>query len=969
VTAQDRLLYQAGEWEVDLARRELRARGVRVPIGERAFDIIEVLVEAAGDLVSKDELMRRVWAGVVVGENTLHAHISAVRKAFGGDRGMLKTTSGRGYRLVGPWTARQDNSPADPNTGEPPGRPTPGRPTESFQSNLPVATSDLIGRSRDIDRLGDLLSAHRVVTLTGPGGIGKTTLALEVARNLFPSFRGDAWFVDLVSLADPGLVPSAVAGVLGVTLASTEISPRAVARAIGDKKTLILLDNCEHVIDAAAGLAETIVRLCPGATILATSREVLRIDGEYAFRVLPLDVPSERGEEPGDLLRHSSVQLFVARTKASDRDLPADGEDLPVIAAICRRLDGIPLAIEFAAARAATLGLQQVAARLDDRFALLTGGRRTALPRHQTLRATIDWSHELLSEDEQCLLRHLAIFPASFALEAATAVVRDTGQDGLSVMEGIASLVGKSFVMLDGPASVSRWRLLETIRAYARERLDASGERDATARHHAQYFCKLSERAELEWATVPTTEWVTLYERHLDDIRIALDWAFSSNGDLALGVALTVAALPLWFQLSLINECRGRVERALASVRSPPERGDMRAMKLHAARGWSLMYTASEARETGAAWATALQLAEENNDIDYRLRAMWGLWAGNINNGRFSEALAVARTFDDLASAEADEPDRYIGDRLIGVCLHFLGDQHGARLHIDRMLARYVTPASRSDAVRFQFDQRVTARITLARVLWLQGFSDQAMRVVQDSIDHALSTDHILSLCNTLAQAACPVALLAGAMPQAERFTSMLLQLTERHSLQIWHHYGNCFMGELLIRGGNLDAGLPLLKAAVNDLRKARFVQYYTSFLIVLADSLGRARYVAEGTEAIDEALARSEANEERWCLPEVLRVKGMLLAQAARPDAAAAAETCYAQSLDWARRQGALSWELRTATSLASLRLGQNRPDGARKELASVRDRFTEGFETADLLSATALVDSLARPNARPAS
>jgi len=956
VPAQDRSLYQSGEWEVDLARRELRTRGAPVPIGERAFAIVEVLLAASGELVSKDELIRRVWAGVVVGENTLHAHISAVRKAFGGDRGMLKTASGRGYRLVGPWTARQENSAVGPIAGE-----TPSRPAESFEANLPAAASGLIGRNRDIDRLGDLLSAHRVVTLIGPGGIGKTALALEAARNLFRTFRGDAWLVDLVSLADPALVPSAVAGVLGLTLANSEISPRAVAVAIGDKKTLILLDNCEHVIDAAAGLAETIVRLCPGATVLATSREILRIDGEYVFRVSPLDVPPERGEKPSDPLGHSAVQLFVARTKASDRDLVADGEDLPVVAAICRRLDGIPLAIEFAAARAATLGLQEVAARLDDRFALLTGGRRTAVPRHQTLRATIDWSYELLSEEEQCLLRHLAVFPAGFALEAATAVMSDTGRDGLSVMEGIASLVGKSFVMLDGPASVSRWRLLETIRAYAREKLDAGGERDATARRHAQYFCSLSERGEFEWETVPTNEWLSAYQGHLDDIRIALDWAFSDNGDAELGVALTVAALPLWLQLSLINECRGRVERALASVRSPPQRGDMRAMKLHAARGWSLMYTASEARETGAAWTTALQLAEENSDIDYRLRSMWGLWAGNINNGRFSDALAIARRFNELASAEADEPDCYIGDRLIGVCLHFLGDQHGARLHIDRMLARYVTPASRSDAVRFQFDQRITARITQARVLWLQGFADQAMRVVEESIDHALSTDHMLSLCNTLAQAACPVALLAGALPQAERFTSMLLQHTERHALQIWHHYANCFAGELLIRSSNLDAGLPLLKAGLNDLRKARFVQYYTSFLIVLAESLGRAGHTAEGTEIINEALARSEANEERWCLPEILRVKGLLLAQAPQPDASAAAEACYAQSLEWAHRQGALSWELRTAVSLAGLLLEQNRAAEARQMLASVRDRFSEGFETADLRSATALVESLA--------
>src|SRR5216684_3942574 len=394
-----RLVYESGEWEIDLARRELRARGAPVPIGSRAFDIIEVLVRSTGELVKKHDLASRVWPGAIVEYNALQFHISAIRKALGPDRELLRTASGRGYRLLGDWTFRQEStSPTGSIDLEPV-----QIAAEPFQTNLPAAASDLVGRTTAVRHLRDLLSAYRLVTLTGPGGIGKTKLALEVARGLFPSFQGDVRLVELASLSDPGLVPSAVTGVLGLKLGGNEISAESVARAIGAQKLLLVLDNCEHVIDAAAKLAETVVRLCSRTTILATSREILKIEGEYVYRVPPLDVPPQH-EEPANILGHSAVQLFIATTRALHSDFSPHGENLPAIGAICRRLDGIPLAIDFAATRVATLGLQQVAAGLDDRLGMLTSGRRTALPRHQTLRATLDWSYELLPEPERLVM-------------------------------------------------------------------------------------------------------------------------------------------------------------------------------------------------------------------------------------------------------------------------------------------------------------------------------------------------------------------------------------------------------------------------------------------------------------------------------------------------------------------------------------------------------------------------------------
>jgi predicted ATPase/DNA-binding winged helix-turn-helix (wHTH) protein len=477
------LVYEFGAWEVDLARRELRKRGDAVPLGSRAFAIFAVLLQSAGKLVTKDELMVRVWPGAIVEENTLEVHISSLRKALGPDRGTLKTSFGRGYRLQGDWTIRQENPSGDSVVLGPP-----RMSVKPFLTNLPAAAPDVIGRTAALLQLRELLCTYRAITLTGPGGIGKTTLALEVARTLFPVFNGDCWLVDVASLSDPGLVPSMVAGVLGLTQGGDEISNESIARAIGGKRLLLILDNCEHVVDAAARLAETVVRLCPATTLVVTSREVLRIEGEHVYRVPPLDVPSPHQQESDIVLEHSAVQLFIARARALNSDFSPHGENLRAIVAICRHLDGIPLAIEFAAARAAMLGPEPVRSRLNERFGLLTGGRRTALPRHQTLRAAFDWSYELLPEPERCLLRRLGVFDAGFTLEAANEVMSDQGYTASALLEKIANLVAKSLVTSDGSSLTGRWRLLETIRAYALEILAESGETEQLARRCPEFF-------------------------------------------------------------------------------------------------------------------------------------------------------------------------------------------------------------------------------------------------------------------------------------------------------------------------------------------------------------------------------------------------------------------------------------------------------------------------------------------------
>jgi predicted ATPase/DNA-binding winged helix-turn-helix (wHTH) protein len=571
-----------GRFQVLPHRREFLADGVPIALGSRAFDVLMTLIEAGGELVTKDEILSRVWPGMVVEEHSLQFHISALRKVLGKDRGFIKTISGRGYRFVADITAADGEQEGLANRSAALSSPPP-LPDAAGLTNLPALTSELIGREAELSEATALVTAHRLVTLVGVGGIGKTRLGREVARHLLPTFADGVWVAELGLLSDPDLVPVTVATALGLELAAGAVTPERVATALGAKQVLLVLDNCELVIDAAASVAEALLRANPAAHVMATSREPLRAEDECLYRVPALAVPAEGTEDLEDLLRYGAVQLFVARMRATEPHFAPDQLIAAATAAICRRLDGIALAIELAAARAASLGVKAVAAHLDDRFHLLTGGRRTALPRHQTLRATLDWSYALLPERERVVFRRLSIFANIFALKAATAVAACAEIAASGVIDCVANLVAKSLVMIDVSGATVRYRLLETTRAYAREKLAESGELGQVARAHAEYYRDLFERAQERWETRPTVEWLANYGRRIDDLRAALDWAFSPRGDTSIGVALTVASVPLWLQLSLMEECRRYVERTISTIGTGQNRELNHKLRLYSA--------------------------------------------------------------------------------------------------------------------------------------------------------------------------------------------------------------------------------------------------------------------------------------------------------------------------------------------------------------------------------------------------
>ena len=544
-----------GRFRVLPHRRELLVDGLPNRIGGRAFDLLMVLIEARGAVVSKDTLIASVWPDRVVEENALQVQISALRTAFGPERELIRTVSGRGYQFTGAIDIQPDGS--GENAGLP--RVTVAHGAAMPPTNLSESLSELIGRDDDLRKVVSLAATHRLVTLTGPGGIGKTRLALAAARERRPEFAQGAWLTEFSPVSDPALVPATVAAAAGLELGRGEITTQRVAQALSGRRLLLILDTCEHVIDAAAELADAMIRAGPGVGIIATSQEPLRVDGEQVYVVPPLTVPTD-GDDPW---QSGAVQLFVARSGDRGAHLPGDRQVAMTVAAICRQLDGIPLAIELAAARAAALGVEEIAAHLGDRFNLLIGGRRTGLPRHQTLRAALDWSFELLSRSERVVLTRVAVFAGAFNLETTVAVTAGAEIGPAEVVDGLSGLVAKSLIAIAAEAAVARYRLLDTTRAYAFEKLVERGEVDAIRRRHAEFYLDLLQAAAVDQVN---DDWPAAHSVEIDNVRVALAWAFAPNGDASIGVALAAASVPIWFGMSRLAECRGWTEKALEAL-------------------------------------------------------------------------------------------------------------------------------------------------------------------------------------------------------------------------------------------------------------------------------------------------------------------------------------------------------------------------------------------------------------------
>jgi predicted ATPase/DNA-binding winged helix-turn-helix (wHTH) protein len=918
-----------GPFRLLSGQRVLMEGEKRIRLGSRALEILLLLVERAGELVGRHELIDRVWPNIVVDEAALRVHIAALRKVLGDGQGgvrYVENVVGRGYRFVAPVAHHEADASQRTSVAE------------NFRDGLPAPLSRMIGRSTIVDTLVARVAQQRFVTIVGPGGIGKTTVALAVADGLLQGSGYRACFVDLASLSDPLLVPGTLASVLGLGVLSRDAVPSLIAF-LKNAQMLIVLDNCEHVVGAAAALAERLVREAPGVHLLATSREPLRSEGESVHRLSALEAPpSSTTLNATEALAFPAIQLFAERAMASLDSFELRDADLPTIGDICRRLDGIPLAIELVAARVGLLGLHGLAARLEDGIAILAKGRRAVSPRQRSLQATLDWSYGLLSETEQLVFRRIAIFQAGFDLEAAIAIVSDGDIGAADVLESVLGLADKSLVTVDVADDEVAYRLLETTRAYALEKLMAGTESAEISRRHATYFCTVWDRAKTRRSNAG---WLATYSRKIDDVRAALDWCLSPGGDAALGAGLAVASAPLWFGLSVLDEYARRLELALQVPGAAPALDPALAMRLNTMLGYALLWTGG-GPGMAAAFLRAVELAELLGDNATLCDALLGLGWDSLLAGDYRSAVRFIERAHPGSIALGGKA-ALMNLRLMALGYHATGDQPTARAHAERALDRIRIEASTN--IRAHRIDRVETNAILSRILWIQGFPDRAASKARESVEDALSLDLPLSLLFALWQG-CTVFLWIGDMPEADLLVTMLVDHSARHSLLRGQYWGRCFGTALDIRRGSM-AGI----AARRDdlLRDPR---------CDLPDLEMLGTFIEELTGA--EAIRRAETGQAGWCAAEILRAKGVI---ALKQDAsnAVAAEGLFRLSLDMARQQGALSWELRSAMSAARLLQAQSRVSEARDLLAPVHARFTEGFGTADLVAASRLLNDLA--------
>jgi predicted ATPase/DNA-binding winged helix-turn-helix (wHTH) protein len=938
-----------GPFRLDPKRPALLEHDRAVPLGGRAIELLVALAQRAGEVVGKDDLIARVWRGSQMDDSNLRVHVAAVRRALrDGQDGQryIVNIPGRGYSFVAPVNTI-DDARAQPARDE--GR-LPRAP-------LPPLATWVHGRDAMIEQLCAQLLQRRFVTLVGPGGIGKTTVALAVAHRMASACADGACFVDFSSIREPPLVSATIAAALGLSVLSQDVTP-AVALHLARMELLLVLDNCEHVVGTAAGVAERIVAEAPGVRLLCTSREPLRASGERVHRLPPLASPGPAAGITADqALTFSCVQLFTERVAANVNGFQLDDGDAPLVSEICRRLDGNALAVELAASRVPAFGMRELADRLDDRFRLLTGGRRTALPRHRTLAATLDWSYDLLPPQEQRVLNRLSVFAGDFSLEGAVAVAVMPGDPTGPVVSHLADLVAKSLIVATTTAHGVRYRLLETTRLYAAEKLGRGDEAAAVARAHAAHLLDRFGSAERDAETMTAQDWRATYATQIDNLRAALGWASGPEGDPALFVRLVVAAIPLWVELSLMGECRTWAERGLAAIVDDDDHALDARMRLMAALGWSLMFATARTTEVGATWTATLALAERLANQDYRLRALWGVWIGKLNHGELDGALDLANRMQALVQGSTNESDIMTAERLMATTLHYRGEQREARVFIDRLFARYAAAPPQPRIARFHVDQQVTGRYFQARILWLQGDVDQALQAVARNIAEGESLANALSVASILGQAAGPIALLTGDLNAAERYGITLQEHAERHGLRLWQDWARCFCGLTTIRRGRAQEGLEVMRAVFERAGESRLLPRYMLLLGFYAWEAGSVGQLAFGLDTIGQMIARCERSGERWFQPELMRLRGELTACAkdAAPDAGAAD---FAAAMALAARQGARSWELRAAMSLARARLAAGAAlHIATRDLAAVYGRFTEGFDTADLREARALL------------
>ena len=761
-------------------------------------------------------------------------------------------------------------------------------------------TTPVFGRAECIERICAQLPVQRLVTIVGAGGMGKTTLALAVADALGTAYADGIHFVDLASLADGHLLPQAVAVALGLVAITDAVDLPSYLRG---REALIILDSCEHLLAAVAGLVEAILAAAPQVQVLATSREPLRAQGEWLHRLEPMQLPAQTdGLSAAAAMGYPGIELFVERARASLREFILTDELAPAVARLCLRLDGIPLALELAAARVALLGVRGLAAQIEVRLLQLGAGPRRGPRRHRTLEAMLDWSHALLAPVEQLVFARLAVFCGNFTLAAACAVVGPVGEapdEALDVTGPILDLVAKSLVASAAGHAEPTFRLLDTTRAYAAGKLAGFADQAAVRRRHALYMRTILAEAELSWERMTRSQWRSVYAPWVNDLRAALDWAFATDAELELALQITSLSFPLAEQTGMMAEFGAMIDRAVSAL--PRLQGEQPILEARLRTLPALLpqQLPSTRPVRASSMQDVLELARAHGEAKHQGGPLLALWGAAFQDGDYARAEHWIARMHRVALDGTDPVLGLIAKRIAAQNHHFMGRHELACELAAEVLA---SAPARIPLVYLPspVDSRVSMRIVLARARWMQGRAEEAAQFVDECLALARA-DTPLALCQTLALAAVPIAMWSGDVARARLCNQQLHECVRTYSFKFWQPWWQAVDELLARRDGTARGDCDL---AASGARASKLQDHLASF---------DERWLSPDT------VRRVEDGMVGWCAPEVLRAQGELLLRAG-PDAARRAEAFFRSARQQAREQGALAWKARADASLARL-------------------------------------------------
>jgi len=929
-TSEAARIIEFGPFRYDTVRREVSDGKGAIRIGSRALELLDTLLESPGRLYSRAELEARVWPHSVVEETSLRVHMSALRRALGdGQAGtrFIANVPGRGYAFVAEVTTAAASSPR---------RPVP----ERFGSTrgLPARLIQPIGRDQAIAHLDGLCARERLVSIVGAGGMGKTTVAAAVAAQRSGRYAHGIAFVDLCGLSDPALLGTELAQALGLGQAQDTDQP-GIEALLRDKHLLIVLDNCEHVIDAAAATVDRLLRSCPAVHFIATSREPLEIEAEQVFRLPPLDLPdTDEMLAPAALLDYASIQLFVERAQAICDAFELTEDNAGAVQQLCHALDGIPLAIELAAARVDMLGVHGLLLRLENAFELLTRGHRTALSRHRTLHAVLSWSYELLDDAERLVLQRLSVFSSAFDLDAAATLAAGPDLTEERAIECVLSLCAKSLIALvPSGGSALRHRLLYITRLFARKQLAAGSDAPIIHRRHALLMRDGLLAAQAAGQDMSHYRWTLAAEAAIPDLRAAIEWAIDDGNDLALGIEITVEAMWTFFDAGLFDEFRRRSITALERAAHAGVQGSRLEFKLQLALTFSGSMTWGSPGQQRVLSKTRA-LAAEMATTDDRIEALYGLCVSAYAHGDYRHSLACCDEIRELAQHDLAPLSIALADRLAALNRHALGEHEAAEQLAERVLALRGARIGRRFLSEVPFE--VSMGIQLARIQWLRGEFRRAWASLHDALASAADA-HVSAHCQVLGLAAIPIAMWRGDLATAGRWTQELRERATRSSQPYWQAFAQAYR-ELLASPTS-----PPSDATLQRLKQGAPLADITSTLAPAW--LGAA------------TIARVERGEVGWCAPEVQRLAALDSLEARRTGTRRQCLDRLMMALDLSDAQGANFWSMRIATSLCRVTSARDPEqavahDRLRRLLASLDD----GSAVPELQQARQAVDGL---------